>query len=100
MTKDSTAFTTILDALNLKELPVEAQEQMLLELNDLVYKGTMTRLIEQMNEKTRNAFLKLLDENVSEVELGAFIEKHAPHVDDAVRDTLNELTNDILMVTK
>ncbi len=100
MATNANSFTSIIDALNLKELPEEAQEEILLDLNDLIYKGTMIRLVERMDEKTRIAFSKILDEHVSDEEVEAFIQKHVPNSAAAMQESIDELTSDILTVTK
>jgi succinate dehydrogenase flavin-adding protein (antitoxin of CptAB toxin-antitoxin module) len=99
MTTDSKQFTTILEALNLAELEPAEQEEILLDLNELVFKGTLVRLIERMSQKAREEFDQLLNSNASEDEIQAFITKHVPDPDSAVTETLAELTNDILVVT-
>ncbi len=100
MSKPDTQTANIIEALNLAELPEAEQEEMLLDLQDLVFKGTMVRLIEMMDEKTREEFSALLDKDAAEEEIEAFIEKHVPNADAVAQDTMDELTDDILAVTK
>ncbi|MBA3789135.1 hypothetical protein H0X32_01925 [Patescibacteria group bacterium] len=99
MSTDSTTYTKILDALNLSELEPEEQEEILLDLNDLVFKGTLIRLIERMPARIREEFDSLLATDPSEDVMEAFIQKNVPDADSAVTETLAELTDDILAVT-
>jgi L-asparaginase/Glu-tRNA(Gln) amidotransferase subunit D len=100
MEPDPKNFTNILDALDLAELPETEQEEILLDLNDLIYKGTMVRLIEKMDEATRDEFAKLLDGNATEDQIEAFIEANVPEADALLQETVEEMTNDILAVTE
>ena len=89
----------ILDALDMSQLLPEEQEELLLDLGDLVFRGTMLRLIERMDEKTADAFSGLLDKDPSEEEVEAFLKQHVPDADEAVEETLAEIRSDILAVT-
>jgi hypothetical protein len=95
-----TNFEEIVQALNLEELPEEEQEEILLDLNELVVKGTLIRLVEGMDEKTQKKFDELLSTEPSEDVVDEFIQKHVPNADNAVKETIAELTNDILVATK
>jgi 16S rRNA C1402 (ribose-2'-O) methylase RsmI len=90
----------ILEALNLSELLPEEQEEILLDIHELILKGTLVRLAEQMDEKMRGEFEVLLDADSSEEEIADFIEKNVPNADNALEETVAELTNDILAATK
>jgi hypothetical protein len=97
---DTKQTLNIVDALNLSELAPEEQEEILLDINELILKGTLVRLAEQMDEKTRNEFEALLDQDSSEEEIEAFLEKNVPEADTAMEEAVAELTNDILAATK
>ena len=91
---------TILKALDVKELSSAERDEILSDLNDIVFKGTLLRLIEEMNETTRSQFEYMLAIDSSEEEIRTFIQKNLPDAYSAVIDTLAELTGDILAVTK
>ena len=91
--------TSLLDAIGISELAPEEQEELLLDLNSLIFKGSLVRLIERMDTSTRDAFNALLDTDPSEDEVEAFLAERVPNADLAVQETLNELTSDILAVT-
>lgn len=95
----SMASPTLFDALGLEELLPEEQETILLDLNSLIMKGSLVRLIEMMDEKTKGDFDTLMNGDPSEEEVQAFLEKRVPGADAAVADTVKELTDDILAVT-
>ena len=59
----------------------------------------MVRLIEKMDEQTRDEFAKMLDGDASEDEIESFIQTHVPEADKLVEETVEELTSDILAVT-
>ncbi|MES2225215.1 MAG: DUF5663 domain-containing protein [Patescibacteria group bacterium] len=90
---------TLLKALDLTELPVEEQEELLLEFNSLVFEGTMLRLIDRMDEPTREAFEALLETDPSDDQVEAFLALKVPDVDSIVEETLADIRNDILSVT-
>lgn len=89
----------VIEALHLADLPEEEQESMLLELNALVFRGSIMRMIEGMDEPTKAAFSTLVEKGGSEEELQAFLAENVPHADQAVADTIAALTSDILAVT-
>lgn len=83
----------------MSELAPEEQEELLLDLGDLVFQGTMLRLMERMDDAASDAFSDLLDKDPSEEELEAFLKAHVPDADAAVAETLAEIRSDILAVT-
>lgn len=93
------ALAPVLAALDLEALPPEEQEAFLLELNAVIFKGSMIRIIERMDEETRDAFAALVDSGADEQAIGAFLQARVPDVDAAVTETVQELTDDILAVT-
>jgi Protein of unknown function (DUF5663) len=99
-THSKTDFKAITDALEFDEMTPEEQEELMLDLGNLIYNGTMLRIMERMDEKYKDDFHALIDKNAPEEELAEFIEKHVPNADAAVEETVAELTRDILAVTK
>lgn len=89
----------ILRALEIENLSSEEQEELLLDLGDLVFRGSMLRFIERMDDATRESFNTLLDRNASEQEITDFLQKHIPNADAVVEETLADLRSDILAVT-
>lgn len=90
---------TLLDALDLATLPEEDQEEILLTLNDLIFRGSLVRLIERMDDAEREMFSGLVGRDVEEGELLEFLKK-IQGSEDVVKETVDELTNDILSVIK
>jgi len=88
--------TDILKALDIAQLPPEAQEEILLDLGDLVFHGSILRLIERMDEKTKEDFDALLERNSSEEDVMAFLQERVPDADSAVQETIEDLRSDIL----
>lgn len=89
----------ILQALDLEALPPEEQEALLVELHELIYRGSMLRLMERMDESTKERFEKLLQDSASDEAIEAFITENVPDADAIVTETVQELTDDILTVT-
>lgn len=89
----------ILNALEFNKLTPEEQEELLLDLGDLVFNGTMIRLRERMDEATAKAFDDFLATEPSSEEVAAFLADRVPGADEAVNETVDQLRSDILAVT-
>jgi len=100
MTASTTAPTNILEALNFAALEEAEQQELLLEISELVSKGTFIRLLERMDERTRDEFTALMERDATDEEVQAFIDVRVPDAQSAVTETVQELTNDILSLTK
>ncbi|HRH55856.1 MAG TPA: DUF5663 domain-containing protein [Candidatus Paceibacterota bacterium] len=88
---------TVLDALDIESLDPKEQEALLLDLNAIVYRGSMIRLMERMDDATRNKFDQLLQEAKTEEEIEEFLEIYVPNSGGIVEETIQELTDDILV---
>lgn len=89
----------LLSALEVENLDPQEQEALLLELNEIVFRGSMIRLIEKMDEKSREEFAVLMEGDADEKAVEAFLMERVPDADKAVAETVAELTDDILAVT-
>jgi succinate dehydrogenase flavin-adding protein (antitoxin of CptAB toxin-antitoxin module) len=89
----------LLEALGIEELEPQEQEEILNDLGEIVFKGSLLRMFETMDEHTKEAFEKLLAADPSDEELQDFLAKNVPQADQAVNETVEELTSDILAVT-
>jgi hypothetical protein len=89
----------ILDALGIDDLLPEEQEEMLLELGDLVFRNSLVRLIERMDDATKSDFNLLLDTDPSEEVVMAFLKERIPDADKTVQEAVADLRSDILAVT-
>lgn len=96
---NNTNLAQVLDALDLSELPVEEQEELLIELNKLVFQGSILRLYEKLDPKSKQEFLKLLDSNPDDSRVDAFLRERVTNPDSAVAETVKEISDDILAVT-
>ena len=94
-----TENSDILDALDFVALAPEEQEELLLDINELVFKGSMVRLVEHMDDGTREEFDALISRDPDEEELQAFLAERVPGADEIVAETVEELRDDILAVT-
>ena len=91
--------TPLLDALDFEALSPEEKETMLVELNELIFKGSVRRLMEQMDDRTRVAFAAFMETDPDEASFEAFVNEHVPDSDRVVAETIQEITGDILAVT-
>lgn len=98
--ESTTDLERIITALNMEELAPEEQQDLMLELNSLVFRSALTRIVEQMDEATRTQFTAFVDTNPTQEQLAAFLIETVPGADKAVEDTVAELTSDILSVTE
>lgn len=88
----------LLDALNVAELPAQEQEELILELQETVFEGTMARLVEQMDDATAEEFSALVEKESSEEEVEAFLQERVPGANAVVEEVIKDLTDDILSV--
>ena len=96
---NDTNLSRVLNALQIGELPPQEQEALLLDLNSLIFRGSMVRLLERMDEHTRDEFVRLVDTAADEETIETFLRAHVQDADSAVAETVNEISDDILAVT-
>lgn len=96
---ENTKFEKLLEALDLSELPTEEQETLLLDLNTTIFKSALIRMIEGMNDATREEFAALMDAEASEEELEAFLRDKVPGAEQAVNEAVETVADDILAVS-
>jgi GTP1/Obg family GTP-binding protein len=96
---DTTKFEKMIDALDISALPVEEQEELLLDLNSLIFKSSLVRMIENMDEATREEFSVLMEKNPDEGELEAFLLNRVPNAEGSVQEAIETLADDILAVS-
>lgn len=96
---DEQQSAAVLSKLALDELPVEEQEAFLLELNDTITKGFLTRIIVKMDEKGQEELTLFMEQDPSEEELAAFLRARVPDADALVAETIQMVASDILAST-
>jgi hypothetical protein len=89
----------LLAATGIESMTPTEREETLLDLGDLIFRSTLVRLIERMDEKTQEDFNAFLDTNPSEEAVTAFLTERVPGAEEVVRETVDELRNDILGAT-
>ncbi|HEX8947271.1 MAG TPA: hypothetical protein VF829_03605 [Candidatus Paceibacterota bacterium] len=87
---------SLIAALNLSAYSPEEQEQLLMDLSDTIFEGTLVRLIGRMDDKTRGAFSSLMDQNASGDEVATFLKEHVPGSDEVALDVVRDITDDIV----
>jgi hypothetical protein len=93
-----TASTSILDSLQLGSLPAPEQEEILLALGDIVFRGTLLRLIKSMDETVRTEFAVLLADNAPPGAIEAFLKERVSGAEAAAEETLSDLASDLSAV--
>jgi hypothetical protein len=83
----------------LSELPIEEQEELLIDLNKLVFQGSILRLFEKLDATSKQEFLKLLETNPDDATVDEFLRKRVSDPDAVVAETVKEISDDILAVT-
>ena len=97
---EQTPIERLIAALNFDELGLEEQENIVEELYDLILKGTIVRVVERMDPKTLKEFNALLDTDPNLREVEAFLVERVPGAELAARETVDEITDDILLISK
>lgn len=92
-------LSQVLDALDLSELPIEEQEELLIDLNKLVFQGSILRLYEKLDAGAKQEFLRLLETNPDDAVVDGFLRERVADADAAVAETVKEISDDILAVT-
>lgn len=87
------------DAFDMQDLPEKEQEDLLLEVGDVVLKGTVLRLIERMDDATRVEFDALLTKKPVDEEVIQFLTERVEGADQVVEEVLAGLRDDILSGT-
>lgn len=90
----------MLHALGLQDLSIEEQETLLLDMQQLIFKGSVVRMLERMSEEAKESFNTYLEGNPSEDEMMEYLEKNVPEAKDAILETLADIKNDILVGTQ
>lgn len=90
----------MLEVLGLQDLSEEEQQNLLIDMQTLIFKGSVVRMLERMSEEAKNAFNEYLSSNPSEEEMMEYLEKNVPEARDAILDTIADLKNDILATTQ
>ncbi len=96
----ATNLEKLITALDLDALPVEEREAFMLDLNTVIFKQALARMIEQMDEQTREDFAKLMEQESSEEELEAFLTERVPGAATAVEEAVQTVTDDILAASE
>lgn len=100
MTTSTNTFQKLMDALDLSALPLEEQNELLLDLNSVIFKSSLVRMIENMDEPTREEFAALMEAEVDEEALEAFLTTRVPGAEQAVQEAVESIADDILAVSE
>lgn len=96
----ATNLEKLINALDLDALPTEEREAFMVDLNTVIFKQALARMIEQMDEATREDFAKLMEREGSEEELEAFFTERVPGAAKVVEETVQTVTDDILAASE
>jgi hypothetical protein len=90
----------MLAVLGLQNLPEAEQQELLLDMQHLIFKGSVVRMLERMSEESKEAFNTYLESNPSEDDMMEYLEQNVPEAKDAIIETIADLKNDILAGTQ
>lgn len=94
-----TASARLLEILEVTELPEEERESLVLEINELVFRGSMIRLMEVMDASGRDEFAVLMESSPDDAKIQVFFRERVPDLDAHVDEVVRELADDILLGT-
>ena len=90
----------MLDVLGLSGLSEEEQQNLLIDMQELIFKGSIIRMLERMNEEEKDSFNAYLSSSPSEDAMMDYLEQHVPSAKEAILDTIADVKSDILAVTQ
>lgn len=90
----------MLAVLGLQNLPEAEQQELLLDMQHLIFKGSVVRMLERMSEESKEAFNTYLESNPSEDDMMEYLEQNVPEAKDAIIETIADIKNDILAGTQ
>lgn len=85
----------LFESLNLPAYTPKEQEQLLVDVSDTIFKGTLVRIIERMDTTTRDDFTALMEKDADGEEVAAFLKERVPESDKATLEAVREVTEDI-----
>jgi hypothetical protein len=94
-----TYMAQIANALEFDRMSQEEQEDTMVEISNLIFQGTMIKVMELMSEEDKNGLFALEDSQASEESITEYINAHVPNSDSLVKEPIDDLVNDILAVT-
>jgi hypothetical protein len=89
------AAPNLLETLGLSSFSPPEQEEMLLTLSDLIFRGSLVRLVERMDDQTRLDFSVMCVKGATNEDMATFIKERVPDADAVVRETIDELAADV-----
>lgn len=94
-TMNPTESHSLLHTLGLDALPAKDQKEMLITLSDLVFRSSLVKLVERMDDKTRLDFSVMCVKGATAEQMAAFMQERVPNADAVVRETIDELAADV-----
>ncbi len=91
-----TTQTDLIRALEMDALPVEEQESLLSELDDIAFEQTLIRILENLDDSKAEELEHMLERDPSDEEVGAFFKTHVKNLDKLLSETMDDLKSDLL----
>ena len=89
----------IVKDLGLDTLPVEKQEEVLLRVGKIVFQNVIMRVLDELNEKDKSEFDKLLSERPDDEEaILSFLQSHISNIDGIVEEEITKFKEESLNV--
>ncbi len=86
-------------AVNLSAYSPEEQEQIVLDLSGTLFEGTLVRLIERMDDATRDDFNALMKSDADSEEVVAFLRERVSGSDEVIQEVVRAITKDVAQLT-
>lgn len=98
---EQTTKDNLIKELGLDVLPEEDQESALLTVGRIIFQSVLVRVIEQLNEKQKTDFEKLLGTNPDDEEaIYGFLQKEIPNLNDLVTEEVVKFKADAAEMMK
>jgi hypothetical protein len=86
---------TIIDELELGDLPQEKQDQLLIKMTEAVLNRIFLETMEKLNENDQNAYEKMIDENASPEDLEKFLKEKISNYDEMVAKIISDFKKEM-----
>src|SRR3989338_1902536 len=92
---DNALKQNLMDGLGLNLLPEADREEALLRISNIIFKGVLMRVLDEMDEQQKDAFSALFSENPDDQEaIFAHLRSALPTFDDIVADEVANFTRE------
>jgi hypothetical protein len=95
MNEQSSIQKKLLDELGLAGLPQDKQEQLLIKMTEVVLKRIFLETMERLDEKGREEYEKLIDEEATPEKMEAFLNSKIQNYDALVQEVVEDFKEEM-----